>query len=468
MSLVAAFYPCRFHCVSAVIRFRGTTVRQADRRYSFRRTTFITIAISLSLAGFCQAQSMFRGDPAHSGAYSGPAPRQFHRVKWKFPTGDRIVSSPVIQNKTLYFGGDDGNIYAIDAETGHQIWKRATKGPVSSTPAVADGIVYAISYDGKLYAVNADTGAIKWKFATGGERRFEAKGLHGMEPKTQTIADPFDVFLSSPVVAHGAIYFGSGDGNVYAVDVTTGEQRWKFKTGDVVHSSPAYAGGVLYFGSWDSYFYAVDAETGKEKWRFHGGEDALIHNQVGFQSSPAVVDGVVYTGCRDSNLYALDAATGKEKWRFFNELSWVITSPAVTQGKVFFATSDSSLYHVVEAATGKPVLRQQGRAYMFSSPAVAGDVVLIGVLNGTLEARDLKSGEVLWDFRTEASKRNKGWVLTADRKFNAPLLFYSNWREAPIVATDRQIGIGALFSSPLITNGVVYFGSTDGFLYALE
>src|SRR5438132_11982486 len=136
-----------------------------------------------------------------------------------------------------------------------------------------------------------------------------------MEPKTQTIADPFDVFLSSPVVAQGAVYFGSGDGNVYAVDVTTGEQRWKFKTGDVVHSSPAYAGGVLYFGSWDSYFYAVNAETGKEKWRFHGGEDALIHNQVGFQSSPAVVDGVVYTGCRDSNLYALDAATGNDHER---------------------------------------------------------------------------------------------------------------------------------------------------------
>jgi outer membrane protein assembly factor BamB len=140
----------------------------------------------------------------------------------------------------------------------------------------------------------------------------------------------------------------------------------------------------------------------------------------------------------------------------------------VARGQVFFATSDSSLYHVVEEATGKPVIRQQGKAYMFSSPAVASDVVLIGVLNGTLEARDVKTGDVLWDFQTEASKQNKGWVLTADRKFNTPLLFYSSWREVPIVATDRQIGIGAIFSSPLVANGVVYFGSTDGFLYALE
>jgi outer membrane protein assembly factor BamB len=325
-----------------------------------------------------------------------------------------------------------------------------------------------MSYDGKLYALNAETGAVKWKFATEGERRFEAKGLHGLEPKNQTIADNFDVFLSSPVLAQGGVYFGSGDGNVYAVNATTGDLRWKFKTGDVVHCSPAYANGLLFFGSWDSYFYAVDAATGKEKWRFHGGEDALIHNQVGFQSSPAVVDGVVYTGCRDSQLYALDAATGKEKWRFDNALSWVITSPAVLNGKVFFATSDSSLYHTVDAATGKPIVRQQGKAYMFSSPAIAGDVVFIGVLNGILEARDIKTGELLWDFQTDKSKANKGWVLTSDQKFNQSFLFYSSWREAPVVATERQFDIGAIFSSPLIADGVIYFGSTDGFLYALE
>ena len=122
----------------------------------------------------------------------------------------------------------------------------------------------------------------------------------------------------------------------------------------------------------------------------------------------------------------------------------------------------------MNAADGKPILRQQGKAYMFSSPAVAGDVALIGVLNGTLEARDLKSGDLLWNFRTELSKQNKGWVLAADRKFNQALLFYSNWREAPIVATDRQINIGAIFSSPLVADGVVYFGSADGFFYALE
>ena len=419
-------------------------------------------------SGATNAQSMFRGDAAHSGAYAGQGPRQFHRVKWKFPTGDRIVSSPVHKEGVIYFGGDDGNVYAVDAADGHQLWKHKMGGPVPSTPAIEGDTLYIGSYDGKFHALDARTGATRWKFSTEGERRFEAKGLHGFQPKNQTIADAFDVFLSSPVVARGTVYFGSGDGNVYALDATSGELKWKFRTGDVVHASPAYAEGALYFGSWDSYFYALDADSGKEKWRFHGGEDPVIHNQVGFQSSPAVVRGVVYTGCRDSNLYAIDAATGKEKWRFNNGGSWVISSPAVSAGKVMFGTSDTALYHMLDAETGKPIAEKQARAYIFSSPSVAGNVVFTGVLNGTLEARDLDTGDLLWAFETEASKRNDGWALTADRKFNSPMLFWSGWREAPTIGLDRQNSVGSIYSSPLVVGGVVYFGSTDGSLYALE
>jgi outer membrane protein assembly factor BamB len=431
------------------------------------RGRFAAAALAALAAG-AHADPMFRGGPAHAGVSSEQAPRAFHRVKWTFLTGDRIVSSPVVDGGVVYVGSDDGNVYAVDAATGRQRWQRRTGGPVASTPAIANGRLYVASYDGKVYALDARTGEPLWKFATGGERRFEARGLHGFQPNQQTYADPFDVFLSSPVVADGTVVVGSGDGNVYALDAASGEPRWTFRTGNVVHASPAYADGVVYVGSWDGDLYAIDAKSGAGKWRFHGGQDPLIHNQVGFQSSPAVVDGVVYVGCRDANLYAIDAATGKEKWRVDHAGSWVIASPAVARGKVYYATSDSSQYNVVDAATGKPVVRRDSKAFVFSSPTVAGDVVLVGVLNGTLEARDAESGDLVWDFQTESSRRNEGWVLTADRRFNAPLLFRSSWREAPIVATARQADVGAVFSTPAVADGVVFFGSADGRLYALE
>jgi outer membrane protein assembly factor BamB len=429
--------------------------------------TLATLLASALPAG-AGAEAMFRGDAAHSGVYAAQGPREFHRVRWTFPTGARIVSSPVAQGNAIYFGSDDGNVYAVDSADGHQLWRYTTRAAVASSPAVAGDTVYVMSYDGHFYALNAKTGAMRWRFATGGERRFEARGLHGMTPSSQTFFDPFDIFLSSAVVAEGNVYFGSGDGNLYALDARSGELRWKFKTGDVVHASPAYAGGTLYFGSWDSYFYAVDAKTGAEKWRFHGGEDAVMHNQVGFQSSAAVADGVVYGGCRDSNLYALDAATGEEKWKFNNAGSWVITSPAVSGGKVVFATSDSSLYYVVDARTGKLVARQEGKAFMFASPAIAGNIVYQGVMNGTVEARDLASGNLLWYFQTDASRANRSWVLTSERKFNMPMLYRSSLGEHNVMVVDRETSVGSFFSSPLVADGSLYVGSTDGNLYAIE
>jgi outer membrane protein assembly factor BamB len=95
-------------------------------------------------------------------------------------------------------------------------------------------------------------------------------------------------------------------------------------------------------------------------------------------------------------------------------------------------------------------------------------VVLLPVLNGTLQARDLASGDELWTFRTEAAKANLGWVLTADERLNSAWLFASSWREAMSVGFERQTSVGSFFSTPLVVGGVVYIGSADGRLYALE
>jgi glucose dehydrogenase len=159
-----------------------------------------------------------------------------------------------------------------------QKWKQFTAWLVKSSPAVENGVVYFGSYSGRFYAVDAVSGKLKWKFQTEGEKRLEGKHLNGSEPAAETMPDPFDFYLSSPVLWGGAVYFGSGDGNVYALDVATGTLKWKFHTGDVVHASPAISDGTLFIGSWDSYFYALDAASGKEKWRFKTGEDHNTYN----------------------------------------------------------------------------------------------------------------------------------------------------------------------------------------------
>ena len=91
--------------------------------------TLVSLLLSFCMASAAEAQSMFRGNPAHTGSYPGRGPREFHRVKWKFPTGARVVGSPVTEDKMIYFGSDDGNVYAVDAESGRQIWKTNASRP---------------------------------------------------------------------------------------------------------------------------------------------------------------------------------------------------------------------------------------------------------------------------------------------------------------------------------------------------
>jgi hypothetical protein len=88
------------------------------RKMTKQISGIVVLLSTLCAATTIDAQSMFRGDAMHSSTYAGPAPRQFHRIRWKFRTGDRVISSPVFKDNVIYFGGDDGNVYAVDAATG--------------------------------------------------------------------------------------------------------------------------------------------------------------------------------------------------------------------------------------------------------------------------------------------------------------------------------------------------------------
>ena len=75
-----------------------------------------------------------------------------HQIQWTFNTDNLVVSSPAITDTAIYFGGEDGHLYAIDRATGAKLWDSATGYAITSSPAVADGMVYIGCDDGKLYA----------------------------------------------------------------------------------------------------------------------------------------------------------------------------------------------------------------------------------------------------------------------------------------------------------------------------
>lgn len=417
---------------------------------------------------FAADVAMFRGDPAHSGVYRSPSAPTLAAVKWKFKANAKIVSSPAVVDGAVYFGSADRNLYAVNAADGTLRWKFPTKGSVNSSPAVAGGLVYVASLDGNFYAVEASSGKAKWQFKTGGERRFTAPGIHGAMPRTEAMPDPFDVFLSSPVIAGGTVYFGSGDQTVYALDAQTGTLKWKFATGNVVHASPAVSAGVVYIGSWDRYLYALNAESGAMIWKFQTGEDTVIYNQVGIASSAAVAGGTVFFGCRDGHFYAVDAKTGAQLWKHDNKKGWVIASPAVHEGVVYFPTSDGTRFKALEAASGRVLFDLTNKAVSFSSPAVSNGLAYFGSSDGRLHAVDVKNGTMKAEFQTDGSRLNSPKYVDAQGRIISSALYPDNTLDGMIIGLDRMFSLGSILSSPVVADGVVYFGSTDGHLYALN
>ena len=365
-------------------------------------------------------------------------------------TGDRVMSSPVFKDNVIYFGGDDGNVYAVDAETGRQIWKRATNGPVPATPAIVDGTLYIGSYDGKFYALDARTGALKWKVTTEGERRFEAKGLHGLQPKNQTIADPFDVFLRVPWLRMAA------STSEAATEIF---MRWIQRPAICVgNSKPATSFTRRRRSRMASYFSeagtAIFTRWTRRPVRRNGvfTQVKTPHSQSG--GVPIFAGGRKRCGLHRLPGRELVCARCGDRQREVAFQHRIELGDYVAGGCRWHRYSSRHRTRVYITSSmqtvGSPWSASRGKPTCFPRQPLLAMLPSLACLNGTLEARDVKTGELLWDYQVETSKQNKGWVLTADRKFNVPFLYHSNWREAPIVANDQQIRIGGIFSSPLV------------------
>jgi outer membrane protein assembly factor BamB len=337
------------------------------------KPSFAIIVLSILIvfaSGYVAADGQawkFRADRANSGVYIDGGTRPDGTLLWKYSTGHTVRSSPAVVDNVVYFGSNDGHLYALNALTGGLIWNSTAGKRIQSSPAVADGVVYAGSWDSNVYAFDASTGSLLWNYTTG------------------------DAVISSPSVDDGLVYIGSFDGNLYALEAASGNSIWVFPTtGPRVTSSPAVSDGVVYAGSEDGNLYALNSETGALLWNYTAG--GPIH------SSPSVTGGIVYVGSDDHNLYALNASTGALLWTCTTG-DTVRSSPAVVDGVVYVGSYDDHVY-ALNASTGTPLWSYRTGGDVDSSPAVADGVVYVGSLGyeKSFHALDAATGTLLWDY----------------------------------------------------------------------
>ncbi|MBC9932026.1 PQQ-binding-like beta-propeller repeat protein [Chitinophaga qingshengii] len=397
--------------------------------------------------------------------------QKFGASRQLFKVDDKVFATPVLYEDNILLAGMNGRLYAINQKTGALKWSyKAGKG-IATEPLVSGTTIFAGSYDGYYYAIEAGTGKALWKFRTGGERRIGAKGLWTMKPDTMYMEDQYDLYLSAPAADEAAVYFGSSDSCVYALDKSSGKLRWKFKTGGPIHAGVACRQGIVLAGSWDTYVYALDAASGKMLWRFKTGEDPDSHVLEGIQARPVVAGNTVYIGARDARLYALDLHTGNKQWEYSAGVAWIVGAAVVANGHVYVGTSDSYLMLDIDAATGKELRRHRGGGYVFGAPVVSGTTLCYGDFTGRLFLVNTNNWQQVDTFDTPARRRLAAQLLDSTGRIRFrhlaagadPALFSTT-----VTVMDKLYRLGPIATAPVIAGNTVYAVTATGQLYAIE
>ena len=213
------------------------------------------------------------------------------------------------------------------AWTGSAVVSRGQR--VQRADVFGDGVVvletgHAVSF------VQADDGRTRWSTALGNNlTRFVGNARHGdrvyvasdielfvLSAQTGDLLDkhPLAVVVDTPpVVADGAVFFGSPIGRVLAHDLRTGLERWQYQLEGPISAPPVLVGENVGVVSETGDVIVLDPERGTATMR------AGVYGAPG--GAPAGEDNVLAFACMDQSAYAFNSRGGSRLWRYRTETS---------------------------------------------------------------------------------------------------------------------------------------------------
>jgi outer membrane protein assembly factor BamB len=299
-------------------------------------------------------------------------------------------TEPVMIDATIYFSlyNSEGYVFAQHSLSGADKWRYKLPGVIFSPVAVAGGAVLAGASDGTLLAISAITGQLIW-----------SKAQKGHEFHT-----------AAPLVANGVVYFSSTEysaqesvrpkGRVFALELGTGKQLWVYQNRAVVGAA-AFADQTLFVGDSEGNLHAIDISTGQERWKFKSSGGAVLQ--------PAIKNGVVYFPAHDGSLHAVDALSGQERWKNTKEPK-VATALVLDESDIYFGGERLNLY-AVDGSSGqlKWVYKTKDQCHR---PVLAAGTVCFTTGN-VMQALDTKTGAEKWKV-VELSKTVSAPILASD------------------------------------------------------
>ncbi|MCL4859042.1 MAG: PQQ-binding-like beta-propeller repeat protein [Caldilineaceae bacterium] len=281
-------------------------------------------------------------------------------------------ASPVTIAGGLLFVEGKNKLFAVALDSGKEQWQFSLKGAYFS-PAVVDGTVFVRSEsgdEGYVLALSAATGARLWQYQF---------------PTVGSSYDNIGGHVTSPVVVGGRLLVGAAHSFV-ALDAATGNEQWVFPTEFPVVSSASIDDDTVYFSDFTR-LYAVDLQTGQERWRFDHGKLSLYFAPVLF------ADQVALSG--HDTIYVLNRADGSLAWsRGFADLQMI---PAGASARYLFVKSPTQLW-ALDLRDGRVVWNYAVTNFV-SLPAISGDhLFVVTRAQGGSQVRALqeRDGQEIW------------------------------------------------------------------------
>jgi outer membrane protein assembly factor BamB len=151
--------------------------------------------------------------------------------------GDRVlvIGGPGLNNQYLSARDPLGNV----------VWTSSTNLDRSTgSPALGRDVVVAPGAGGRVEAFDASDGAHRWTHTVG-------FSLYDMSPNRRDQRDT----IGTPAITDDVVWIGSLDGNLYALDLFTGDELWRWNVGAPIASSPAASGHRIFVGASDGHLY---------------------------------------------------------------------------------------------------------------------------------------------------------------------------------------------------------------------
>lgn len=342
------------------------------------------------------------------------------RREWSTRVGDgaeflRVALQPAGDGNRIYAASRDGNVVALDAQSGKAAWRYELDMELSAGPGVGEGLVVVGAANGYLVALDADSGEELWRANITGETLARPvieddtvlvltidnrlRALSAFDGSSRWILEQSTPDLTmrgsaSPVVVGSSVIAGFDNGRLVAVNIESGDRVWESllspPTGrsDLERLSDidgliSAVGQDVYASGYQGNLAAIAAESGQVLWS---------RELSGYEGVSADWNNV-YTVDEEGAVIALTRRNGDETWRQSSLLRREPTVPVPFQTTVVVGDLEGYL-HFFSNFDGDPVARVRvGSKAVSVEPVVVGGRLIVQSDDGSVSAYAIEQPE---------------------------------------------------------------------------